>query len=81
MKFAGSLEESTVNRESIANEKTSWDVRSRSNVSERVITWKAIVLAGGLDVVGLEDCPATLGVNVDGGRKGDEEGEDEKEVD
>ena len=38
------------------------------------------MLASSLDVVGLEDCPATLGVNVDGGRKDDEEGEDEKEV-
>lgn len=36
------------------------DIRSRSGVSDGVVVWKAIVLAGGLDVVCLKDYPAAF---------------------
>jgi hypothetical protein len=53
------------------------DVRSRGGVSDRIVAWKAITLAGCLDVVRLEDDPAAF-LAVFGEGERDEGGEKQK---
>jgi hypothetical protein len=52
-------------------------VHSRRGVSDRIVAWKAIALAGGLDVVCLKDDPAAFLVVLGGDERG--EGDEKQE--